>query len=57
MKRIADIKDDDPTVSWSPDGSKMAILGIAALYVVDAKGGPTEKLVEQGNYGTLDWTK
>ena len=57
MTRIADIKDDDPTVAWSPDGSKLAIFGVAALYVVDGHGGPTEKLVDQGGYGGLDWTK
>jgi len=55
LSRIADIKDDDPTVAWSPDGAKMAIFGVAALYMVDAKGGPTTKLVEQGGYGGLDW--
>jgi hypothetical protein len=25
--------------------------------VVDAKGGPTDKLVDQGGYGGLDWTR
>jgi Tol biopolymer transport system component len=55
LQRVADIKDDDPTVAWSPDGSKMAIFGVAALYMVDSKGGPTTKLVEQGGYGGLDW--
>jgi Tol biopolymer transport system component len=57
LTRIADIKDDDPTVAWSPDGSKLAIFGVAALYVVDSAGGPTEKLVDQGGYGGLDWTR
>jgi Tol biopolymer transport system component len=57
LKRIADIKDDDPTVAYSPDGSKLAIFGVAALYVVDSGGGPTEKLGDQGGYGGLDWTK
>jgi Tol biopolymer transport system component len=58
MKRIADIKDDDPTVAWSPDGgSRLAIFGVAALFLVEAKGGPTEKLTDQGGYGGLDWTK
>ena len=57
MTPIADIKDDDPTVAWSPDGSKLAIFGVAALYVVDAKGGPTDKLVDQGGYGGLDWSR
>ena len=55
---IADIKDDDPTVVWSPDGgSRLAIFGVAALFMVDAKGGPTEKLTDQGGYGGLDWAK
>jgi Tol biopolymer transport system component len=57
LTRIADIKDDDPTVAWSPDGTRLAIFGVAALYVVDSKGGPTQKLVEQGGYGGLDWTR
>jgi len=57
LTRIADIKDDDPTVAWSPDGSKLGIFGVAALFVVDAKGGPTDKLVDQGGYGGLDWTR
>lgn len=57
MTRLADIKDDDPTVAWSPDGSRLAIFGVAALFLVDARGGPTDKLTDQGGYGGLDWTK
>ena len=57
LVRIADIKDDDPTVAWSPDGARLAIFGVAALFVVDSKGGPTDKLVTQGGYGGLDWTR
>ena len=57
LKRIADIKDDDPTVAFAPDGARLAIFGVAALFLVDAKGGPTEKLTDQGGYGGLDWTK
>jgi Tol biopolymer transport system component len=56
MKRIADIKDDDPTVAFSPDGARIAIFGVAALFMVDASGGPTDKLTDQGGYGGLDWT-
>jgi Tol biopolymer transport system component len=57
LTRIADIKDDDPTVAWSPDGSRLAIFGVAALFLVDGKGGATEKLTDQGGYGGLDWSK
>lgn len=56
MQRIADIKDDDPSVTWSPDGSRLAVFGVAALYVSDGKGGTPSKLVDQGGYGGLDWT-
>jgi Tol biopolymer transport system component len=56
MRRIADIKDDDPTVAFSPDGARLAIFGVAALFMVDANGGPTDKLTDQGGYGGLDWT-
>ncbi|HEY2593990.1 MAG TPA: hypothetical protein VGK33_08835 [Chloroflexota bacterium] len=56
MKRIADIKDDDPTVAFAPDGARMAIFGVASLFMVDANGGPTDKLTDQGGYGGLDWT-
>ncbi len=57
LTRVADIKDDDPTVAWSPDGARLAVFGIGALYVVDSKGSSPQKLVEQGGYGGLDWTR
>jgi len=57
LTRVADIKDDDPTVAWSPDDTQLAIFGIGALYVVDSKGGTPSKLVQQGGYGGLDWTR
>jgi Tol biopolymer transport system component len=57
MTRIADIKEDDPTLAWSPDSTRLAVFGVAALYVVESKGGTPVKLVDQGGYGGLDWTR
>jgi Tol biopolymer transport system component len=59
LTRVADVKEDEPTVSWSPDGSHLAIFGVAALYMADASGSSTstQKVVEQGGYGGLDWAK
>ncbi len=59
MTKVADVKEDEPTVSWSPDGSHLAIFGVAALYMADASGSTTstQKVVEQGGYGGLDWAK
>jgi Tol biopolymer transport system component len=56
LTRLVDLKEDDPTVAWSPDGAKLAIYGVAALYVSDSRAGSAaSKLVEQGGYGGLDW--
>jgi Tol biopolymer transport system component len=57
LVRVADLKEDEPNVAWSPDGSRIAVFGIAALYIVDARGGTPSKLVDQGGYGGLDWTR
>jgi Tol biopolymer transport system component len=57
LTKLADVKEDEPTVAWSPDGSHVAIFGVAALYVVDANGGSLQKVVDQGGYGALDWTR
>jgi Tol biopolymer transport system component len=57
LTKLADVKEDEPTVAWSPDGSHLAIFGVAALYMVDANGGPVQKVVDQGGYGALDWVK
>jgi Tol biopolymer transport system component len=56
LTKLADVKEDEPTVAWSPDGTRLAIFGVAALYVADANGGGSvQKLVDQGGYGALDW--
>jgi dipeptidyl aminopeptidase/acylaminoacyl peptidase len=56
LTKLADVKEDEPTVAWSPDGTHLAIFGVAALYVADANGGgAVQKLVDQGGYGALDW--
>ncbi len=57
LKRVADIKDDDPTVAWSADGTRLAIFGVGGLFVSDLSGGSPQKIVDQGGYGGVDWTR
>ena len=58
LTKLADLKDDEPTVAWSPDGSRLAIFGgLGGLNLVDGRGGQPQKLVDQGGYGGLDWTR
>ena len=57
LTRVAALQEDEPNVTWSPDGTQIAVFGVAALYVVDAKGGQAQEIVKDGGYGSLDWTR
>lgn len=57
LQRVVDLQEDDPRVAWSPDGTRLAIFGPSALYLVDAGGGAPQKLVGEGGYGGLDWVR
>ncbi len=58
LTRLADLKEDEPNLTWASDGSRLAVFGVSALYVVDATpNGKVERIVNQGGYGGLDWTK
>jgi len=57
LQRIVDLQDDDPRVAWSPDGRRLAIFSPGALYIADARGGSIQRLLPDGGYGGLDWTR
>jgi Tol biopolymer transport system component len=57
LSRTVELQEDEPTVAWAPDGSAMAIFGVGALYLADASNGQVARLVDQGGYGGLDWTR
>lgn len=52
--RLTSIAEDEPAVSWAPDGSSMAIYATQGLYLVERDGRTTVATVN-GGYGTLDW--
>ena len=53
-RRLTSIAEDEPAVSWSPDGSLMAIYSTQGLYLVDGTG-KTTLATNNGGYGTIDW--
>ena len=55
LTRMVPLQEDEPTVTWSPDGKQVAIFGIAALYVADAAGESARKVVDMGGYGVPTW--
>jgi hypothetical protein len=57
LTRVAVLQEDEPNVAWPLDGTQIAVFGVSALYLVDAKGGQAQKFDDGGGYGALDWTR
>jgi hypothetical protein len=54
-QRLTQLRADDPTPSWSPDGRYLAIWSATGLYLVESTGGTPRQLHDRGGYGTPDW--
>lgn len=55
LRRLAKLQEDEAHLSWSPDGSAVALFGAHGLYVVNAANGELRKLDEASGFGALDW--
>ena len=53
-QRLTSIAEDEPAVTWSPDGSTVAVYATRGLHLVDRQGRTTLAL-DGGGYGGLDW--
>jgi Tol biopolymer transport system component len=54
LRLVARLAEDDPALTWSPDGSTLAILGGGGLWLAPLDG-RAPSMLAHGNYGTLDW--
>ncbi len=54
-RRVADLKEDLPALTWSGDGEHIYVLGVAGLYDVDLTSGATTRIGEGFFHGQLDW--
>jgi Tol biopolymer transport system component len=54
LRLVTRLAEDDPALTWSPDGSTLAILGGGGLWLAPLDG-RAPSLLAHGNYGTLDW--
>lgn len=53
--KVAGLGADDPWLSWSPDGSELAILEVCGLFVLPASGGAARKIGDGAAQAQLDW--
>ena len=54
-KRVADLKEDLPALTWSGDGKHLYVLGASALYDVNVASGAVTKLGPGSFHGQLVW--
>ena len=47
--------EDSPYPAWSADGKRIAFLGIAGMYVMNADGSDLKKVSEQVGHGEISW--
>jgi hypothetical protein len=55
-RRVADIKEDLPALTWSGDGKHIYVIGVNALYDVDLTSGAVDKIGPGSFHGQLIWT-
>jgi Tol biopolymer transport system component len=56
LKLINRLAEDDPTVTWSPDGRSLAVSGENGVYLIDVAGGRASRIATAGGPGGIDWT-
>jgi Tol biopolymer transport system component len=55
LRAVPEVLDDDPSVSWSPDGGKLLVYGGWGSYVIDATTGDVQSLPHLAGYGSTAW--
>jgi len=54
-KRLTTLGEDNPSVAWSPDGKRLAILAGGGIYAMGAGGEDLTNVDPKGGHGSLDW--
>jgi hypothetical protein len=52
---IAELGADDPSVTWSPDGTQLFVYGGTGSFIVDVLNGQTSSFPYLAGYGTTAW--
>ena len=53
--RVADLKEDLPSLAWSGDGKHIYVLGAAGLYDVVVASGAANRIGEGSFHGQVTW--
>lgn len=53
--RLTSVEEDEPTLTWSPDGYWLAMLGGGGLYLLSRDLSLPARKVGRGGFGGIDW--
>ena len=55
LRRLTDIREDNPFPAWSPDGRWIALKGEIGLYLIDPEGKQVRRLAQELSSEGLSW--
>ncbi|MFN8521933.1 MAG: hypothetical protein U0821_02385 [Chloroflexota bacterium] len=57
LASVGTFQEDEPLLSWSPDGDWLAVMGTGGLWLVRPDGKREPMRIGEGGYGALDWAR
>jgi hypothetical protein len=57
VKRLSKLTEDEPMTAWGEGDRFVAVSGGTGVYVIDAASGEATRLVTEGGFGGIDWTR
>ena len=55
LQRVGTLQEDEPLISWSRDGSWIAVHGTGGLWLLDSRGLTEPRRLTDGSIGGIDW--
>jgi Tol biopolymer transport system component len=57
LRRLTELAEDDPALTWSPDGRWIAFNGGSGLHLLDTSSTGLYRLSAVAGFGGMDWTR
>jgi Tol biopolymer transport system component len=55
LRRLTELREDDPSLAWAPHGQWLALQGLGGLYLVDSGSRRVVRLADGADHGRIDW--
>jgi mono/diheme cytochrome c family protein/Tol biopolymer transport system component len=55
LRHLPAVREDNPMAAFSPDGTRIVMMGVGGIYLMDPDGKNLGKIDPLGDHGGLDW--